>query len=342
MIQHFQSGESERPAGLSFKEFFYECFEKDVARGKELENPRIPKHSAFSLSPQSSQVPLRLVSFNVHFFQRGFSNVLKGSSHEEVLQILSELNADVLLLQEVPQSAVADLARRLAAMGYPHHVAAGSADAHVLSADSAAYPRERLHVMVASRLAMRRSAAVPMLDGHAAFAELSLGTHAGALCVYSAHLSVRCDASKRRREMEALLRHARDAAAGGAVLVGGDFNQPNAGDYPPHEWAAIAADLARAQLALTDGVMDTLRADGYTPSWEAATTQTPLAATSAWNGAVVDYIYAKLPAAAAAARGGGGGGTGGALWQLLGVEASYFYHTLASDHLPLVVDYAVG
>ena len=65
------------------------------------------------------------------------------------------------------------------------------------------------------------------------------------------------------------------------------------------------------------------------PSWEDAATG-PLAASSAWNGAVVDYCYARMPATARA---------GGAV-RLGGVEASYFYHTLASDHLPLVVDFA--
>ena len=79
-----------------------------------------------------------------------------------------------------------------------------------------------------------------------------------------------------------------------------------------------------AKLPLTDGSMDLLRASGYVPSWEVATTPRPLVASSAWNGAVVDYCYTKVPAASS-----------------FKVEATYFYHTLASDHLPLVVDFLV-
>ena len=134
--------------------------------------------------------------------------------------------------------------------------------------------------------------------------------------------------------MEALLDHARERASSASIelptIIAGDLNQPNETDYPPCEWRAIASDMRRAGLALTDGVMETLRKDGFAPSWEDAATQRPLAASSAWNGAVVDYCYARMPATARA---------GGAV-RLGGVEASYFYHTLASDHLPLVVDFA--
>ena len=79
-----------------------------------------------------------------------------------------------------------------------------------------------------------------------------------------------------------------------------------------------------AKLPLTDGAMDVLRTSGFVPSWEVATSPRPLVASSAWNGAVVDYCYTKLPPESG-----------------MKVEATYFYHTLASDHLPLVVDFRV-
>jgi hypothetical protein len=44
---------------------------------------------------------LRAVSFNVHFFRRGYSDVALSDSTEEVLAVVKQLNPDLLFLQEV-------------------------------------------------------------------------------------------------------------------------------------------------------------------------------------------------------------------------------------------------
>lgn len=108
------------------------------------------------------------------------------------------------------------------------------------------------------------------------------------------------------------------------AVVAGDLNQPNERDYPPHEWEVIAQDLARAKLAASDGVMQLMREGGWMTSFEAASTPRALPATTAWNGAVVDYCFLDGSATTA-------------------VDASsYVYYTLASDHLPLVTDLTPG
>ena len=78
----------------------------------------------------------------------------------------------------------------------------------------------------------------------------------------------------------------------------------------------------------------------------------PLAASSAWNGAIVDYCFVRANGVACEHGKGSQqalhhhqhhhrhhrhGSTPGGIT----VEASYFYHTLASDHLPLVVDFNI-
>jgi hypothetical protein len=78
--------------------------------------------------------------------------------------------------------------------------------------------------------------------------------------------------------------------------------------------------------------MQLLRAAGYVPSWEVASHSRPLVGSSAWNGAVVDYCYV-----AKVAR----GLRGRHLPTTMVVEATYFHHSLASDHLPLVVDFRI-
>ena len=318
-VQHAMDG-AKRPANVSFKDFFYECYHRDIARGEAFENTEIP-HNA----PTDRRV--RFVSFNVHFFAKGYSNVCLGSNSEEVLQIFKTLNADVILVQEVPQSALSKFKRNLASLGYTHTVSAGSSDIHVLPADSPYYPGERLHVMIAARLPLLRTAAVPMLNGHAAFAEVSLSTGSGPVAsaaVYCVHLSVRCEPATRRREIEAVLRHAKDEVGHGLpTFIAGDMNQPNEGDYPAAEWQVIAKDMTRAKLPLTDGVMDSLRDQGLRPVWEVATLPRPLSPSSAWNAALVDYCYVSELSQSG-----------------IEIAASYFLHTAASDHLPLVVDVA--
>ena len=78
---------------------------------------------------------------------------------------------------------------------------------------------------------------------------------------------------------------------GSLTLIGGDFNQPNEADYPPAEWRAIVADMRRAGLPATDGVRSELRAAGFVTTYESSGLLRPLPPTTAWNGAIVDYIY---------------------------------------------------
>eukprot|EP00937_MAST-01D_sp_MAST-1D-sp2_P007460 g7460.t1 len=297
--RHLMSG-NKKPAGMSFKEFMYECFRRDVERGRA-RNADIPRRP-------HARSALRVVTFNVHFLSAGYSGVVLRDSEDDVLGVIRELDADVLLLQEVPASRVRPLARRLAReLGYAHSVAAGSADVHVLDKAIARHGGERLHAQLFSRWPLRGSAAVPMgSSGHAAYAEVLLprgpaaaeGAARGAaegpavpVAVYSTHLSVRCPPEARRDEMRALLRHAAVRAAArptvAATIIGGDLNQPSREDYPADEWRAMADDMARAGLPLDDGVRAALRADGFAPSFDVCRTSR-VPATSAWNGALLD------------------------------------------------------
>ena len=134
------------------------------------------------------------------------------------------------------------------------------------------------------------------------------------------------------------------------TLLGGDFNQPNEGDYPPDEWAAMAGDMERAKLPLSDGVRDSLAAAGFTPTFQQQQQQqqqcktpsrhSPMPATTAWNGAVVDYLYVRHPPPQmdeAEGKEKKAGRTGEV--SFLDCESTYIHSTLTSDHLPLIVDF---
>jgi len=241
-------------------------------------------------------------------------------------------------------SLVSPTQARLGALGYNYSVAAGSADVHTLPATHPRFSNERLHVMLLSKLPLRQASAVPMLDGNAAFADVHLpAAMTGAkedlsVMAYSVHLSVRCKPAKRQREIASVLAHAKhmikrqtgQLAHGKSplVLIAGDMNQPNANDYPAAEWQVIKDDMAEAGLSPTDGVMPMLRSAGFTPSFEIALNRRPLPASTAWNGAVVDYCYVRRAQPASKTN--------------FEVEASYAYYTTASDHLPIVTDFVVS
>ena len=111
---------------MSFKDFMYDCFKKDVAAGIAA-NAEIPRHLAFD--PATHRSKLRTMTFNVHFFQKGFSGVCLGDATDEVLGVIERVNPDLLMLQEVPPSLLSSLREKLASIhGLAHFVAAGSAD----------------------------------------------------------------------------------------------------------------------------------------------------------------------------------------------------------------------
>ena len=113
------------------------------------------------------------------------------------------------------------------------------------------------------------------------------------------------------------------------TLIGGDFNQPAARDYPHAEWAAMAADMQGAGLPLSDGVAELLVRSGLKHSFDEAAPHAKPPGTSAWSGGLVDFVW-HLPAAAEAAAASGH----------LRCVGSWLAYTDASDHLPLVADYA--
>jgi endonuclease/exonuclease/phosphatase family metal-dependent hydrolase len=146
----------------------YDCYKKDV-----INNQHFQLRRSQDGAPGSQ---FRVVSFNVHFFTRGYSSEAFSDNSEEVEKVLVSLNADVVFLQEVPESLLGPLGsatKMLNSLGYMHTVVAGSSDVHVLPVNiggaATSYGGMRLHVVVASRSPYHEFGAVPMGEGHAAF-----------------------------------------------------------------------------------------------------------------------------------------------------------------------------
>jgi endonuclease/exonuclease/phosphatase family metal-dependent hydrolase len=78
---------------------------------------------------------LRVMSFNVHFWQRGYSSRLHGDNQEACVEAVRRHQPDVLLLQEVVPADVAaggayDALSALARLGYIHRVMVAAPEVH--------------------------------------------------------------------------------------------------------------------------------------------------------------------------------------------------------------------
>jgi len=300
------------------------------------------------------------------------------------------------LVVQVPESQVEAFSTALRTLlGFGHVSAAGSAQVHVLPVSMGAqnFANEQLHVVMAvkcpSAVQVLHFSAVPMGDsGHAAFVKVALSPPNDAsnpssfnnlykgpsvALLYSVHLSVRCPAATRRREVEAVLAHAATelatelaSVAAGAeaplVLVCGDMNQPVALDYPPNEWEALARDLNGARLPLDDGGRAAFAEAHLYPSFSLRPTadimrkhhEFVVPASTAWNGAAVDFILAniqvpqgpkdtsELKRKSAAIRGSEGGVSSLPSTRNVAVTGSWVVPSTASDHFPVVADFVVG
>ena len=300
------------------KEKMYACFLADVAASVVC-NGYIPPHVAASAASPT----LRVLSWNVHFWQRGYSGEERGDNRAAINDAVRRLSPDVILLQEViDPTAVAVSERQVdrkaqllrcldPTLGYVHASWALASDCHVLPASVKAAPGARLGVAILSRLPLLAAAAVPLGDagsnGHAATAVLALPAPSSSplrrLGIYTAHLSVRCPGATRLAEIAGVVQHANSGLASREFeecIVGGDFNQPTQRDYPAATWRAMARDMDGVGLPLCDGVAPALRdgTDGGTPgagdwiaSFDDAGVATPQ--VTAWNGATVDFMYRR-------------------------------------------------
>jgi hypothetical protein len=123
----------------------YRAFLRDVQRDAKRNgaipprprlSPRNPRLAALEL-PKPPRRPrgLRVMSFNVHFWQRGYSSRLHGDNQEACVEAVRRHQPDVLLLQEVVPADVAaggayDALSALARLGYIHRVMVAAPEVH--------------------------------------------------------------------------------------------------------------------------------------------------------------------------------------------------------------------
>jgi len=126
-VRHLLTGTPSKVPGMAFKEFMYQCFLADAKELKDgpmhlTHHARPPLHPVGFFNPAPCSVgddassgkmgfqgpsrkrQLRAMSFNVHFFREGYSDVALSESTEDVLAVVKKVNPDLLFIQEVNRS----------------------------------------------------------------------------------------------------------------------------------------------------------------------------------------------------------------------------------------------
>lgn len=103
LVRRAAAGE-QFPRGRSVKTMMYDAFLLDTAAGQRLNELIPPRHippQAALREPSPSPDTLRVVCWNVHFWQRGYSGEVSGDNRGEVSAVISQLQPDVILMQEL-------------------------------------------------------------------------------------------------------------------------------------------------------------------------------------------------------------------------------------------------
>ncbi|KAL1498689.1 hypothetical protein AB1Y20_014001 [Prymnesium parvum] len=312
--------------------------------------PPPPPHPAEALPAAA----VRLLTWNL--------NLLLGADGEQdvaasdVFALLESLDADVLVLQEVPVdklnvlwAAWSDkLAAPMTRVRMLDALLCGAGySLHRTDADNPTLLATRLQVVHTETFALDEEPTVTLNGGErwteargALYAELRIPANGSTIAVYATHLHHKDHDEVhgegiRLREARRILAHWRQRAptsAAAACWILADFNQPRRDDYSADEWRVVAEGLTSAHVAQPecDLVQQAMRAEGFVSSFEAAATNNfggrPAPVMTHWTGTTVDFAYFHCVEGRTPTR----------------ITGAYVCYSDLSDHLPVVSDATVG
>ena len=285
------------PKGKEMKYLMYEHFCQDMKGITSLPSLKRKTENAFVVG-----------TFNVHFFQRGFSGTCLANSMKEFIEFMKEQQPDFMLLQEVP---CWDISKSMMDIGYRIAVVADCPECHVLPEDLQVFDMNnksrlckytmkdrRLRTMIVYRATERKNPWTLVSSEYIPIDErkgrVSLATFSNEedrlIGLISVHLSVRCDPSRRLNEIKNLIRYCNsNLKACDLIVVAGDFNQAVESDYTPEYWKILAKDMTRAQVPLSDGVSEFMSKHNFSCSFKAC--KLPVPAVTCWGASRVDWVY---------------------------------------------------
>lgn len=301
-------------------------------------NKFIPAHS-------KNDNRVRIATYNVHMWLDPHG----GKAYEEIMKVIGIINADILVLQEVEMYDSKKIEDDFVKMGYQPG----------LFLNMYNEGGRQFGNMVVSKYPFARKSTTKYFTVDEQEWEKRGFIHAvialpnkQEVSVYGTHLDVFDTTEKRRvgeiKELLELAQQEIDKNKHANVVLVGDFNAVRKKDYQytvygenleagdknlvvggknlavgdKRVWDLLVADNAlRKELVTSTDALELVGKQGFADSFARAAFAGPK--FTVWPGTVVDFLFLNKG------------------WQLP-VVGSYVYYSAASDHLPVIMDVAVG
>lgn len=257
---------------------------------------------------------LRLVSYNVHWW----SNTEHKSNLAPILQTISDCKGDILVLQESNTflqgndtgKPTPEAQGQLAAMGYIYSAYDKPPRAEGVDFVTSIWSKFPFISTTQHALGDNR---------HAIEANIQLPDQR-IINLFGTHLDVYDDTEQTRvsemKKLTQIMEKSRQIYP--QQILAGDFNALRKQDYDQDRWRHFQDHDRLRDVRTCSLAIDALEASKFVDSFTKKGVPPPQCTT--WSGRRIDYIYLSPT------------------WTYT-VEGSYVYHSEASDHIPIVVDF---
>lgn len=284
-------------------------YENDCNRLARTENAKIPT---------KSDNIVRIATYNVHFWKKYLKN---ESNFDEVMCVLQDINADVIILEEMYLTTSEFLSQeammqRLKKLGYVYGY--DSFGRHFTVPGMTNMMGE----LILSKIPLTACSVASGVKGkYHGFSRIELVIGDKKIAIYGTHTHV-SNTDQRVREIQNLLAAVQTDTAD-YIILGADWNAVRREDYSDDTWQKLE-HMYRSALRLSPVPTKELQliADaGFVDSFTAAGFQKPH--WTVWNGTMVDFLFVKAKS------------------KIMPITGSYVYYTPASDHIPVIMDLMV-
>jgi len=327
----FAAGKKMRPKEL-LNNFVGDC----IAHASE--NEKIPHHT-----PNSDI--MRIATYNIHFWRPPYDNIhsdfdfAKNDNFDAVIQTIKNINADVLILQEVIIFDWMKIKTTLESLGYVCTLS--------MFVQTSTYNSYPFGNMIITKQQSKNAHTIKMYDVEpevwpelhgfirthinlpnkkkAVVSDIALPNHKK-ITIYGTHLDVYDHKEDMRaKQVQELIDHALKEDE--LCIVAADFNAIRARDYQYAVQGKNVWDLLNEDHRDLRGfdaptkALDLFTSHGFVDCFSKAQLECPK--FSVWNGTLVDFIWLNPT------------------WDLP-IVGCYIYYSIASDHLPIIMDIKIN
>lgn len=280
------------------------------------QNKAIPAH-------KNGDGLFRVASYNVHYWA-GPSTTNEQPYFTEVLQVLKEINADVVILEEVvwntPQYSkeklnTASFLEKFEALGYKYHQFVQTINFYGGPFGNAILSKYPINAISKK---FTNGGKEPRAYINATVTLPNNKT----ISVYGTHLDVFDETGDiRSGQIDELLNTIRENDKNENILIAADFNEARKQDYNEETWNLIVKDRASLKWPTSTKVSKALKANNFTDCFERGRFVGPQ--FTVWTGTAVDFIYLNKS------------------WKLP-LAGCYTYFDASSDHIPVIMDIKIA